>query len=74
LRVHKGDLSGAREDFERVRPPDVDAYLERLKTNNVRLVAAGNFELLNQLLESRSHAKDKTRHVLSSAKVEDFNH
>jgi Flp pilus assembly protein TadD len=72
LRVYKGDLSGAREDFERARPPDMEAYLERLKTNNVRLVAAGNFDLLNQLLAKRSHTEGETRNVLSAAKIEDL--
>ncbi len=73
LRVYMGDLTGAREDFERVRPHDMEAYLERLKTNNVRLVAAGNFDLLNQLQAKRSHAGNEARTVLSAAKIEDLN-
>ncbi len=67
FRVYKGDLSGAREDFERVRPPDVEGYLDKLKTTNVRLVAAGNFDLVNQLL-----AKVKTSDVMSTAAMEDI--
>ena len=61
FRVYKGDLSGARKDFERVRPPDVEAYLDKLKTTNVRLVAAGNLELVNQRL-----VRVKTSDVMSA--------
>jgi hypothetical protein len=72
LRVYKGDLAGARKDFGRVRPPDMEAYLETLRNNDVRLVAASNFELLGQLLAKRSAAEDETRGVLSTAKIEDL--
>ena len=50
LRVFKGDLSGAREDFERVRPRQMEAYLEELTTKDVRVVGADNFGLVNKLL------------------------
>jgi len=46
FRLSKGDLSGARKDFERVRTPDVEAYLKGLKTTDVRLVAASNYDLV----------------------------
>ncbi len=62
LRVYKGDLVGAREDFELVRPLDVEAYLNKTKTTNdrliagIRLIAANNFVLVNQLLAKRTAA------------------
>ncbi len=34
FRVHTGDLSGAREDFERVRPFHMEAYIDELKTTD----------------------------------------
>ena len=73
FRVYKGDYSGAREDFERVRPLHVEAYLDKLKTTNVRLVAAGNFNLVNQRLAKHTPAEVKISGVVSTAAIEDLN-
>ncbi len=73
FRVSKGDLFRAREDFERVRAPHVEAYLDKLKTSNVRLVAASNFDLVKQLLAKRSPAEFNTPEVMSTAAIEDLN-
>jgi hypothetical protein len=73
FRVYKGDLISAREDFERVRPLNVEAYPDNLKTTNVRLVAAGNFDLVNQLLAKRTHSQVKGSGVVSTAAIEDLN-
>ncbi len=73
FRVYTGDLIRAREDFERVRPLDVEAYLDKLKTTNVRLLAAGNFDLVNQLLSKDTPAEVKASHVVSTAAIEDLN-
>ncbi|MFQ6006033.1 MAG: hypothetical protein ACE5OQ_11070 [Woeseia sp.] len=35
LRAFTGNLSGAREDFDRVRPRQLDVYLSELKTKDV---------------------------------------
>ena len=73
FRVSKGDLFRAREDFERVRARHVEAYLDELKTTNVRLVAAGNFDLVNQILAEHTPAEVKTSDVMSTAAIEDLN-
>ncbi len=70
LRVYQGDLAGAREDFGHVRPADVEAYLEQLKASNIRLVAASNFDLVNELLAAHREETNKTRHPISTADVE----
>ena len=74
LRVYEGDLAGAREDFGRVRPPDMQAYLRQLKATNIRLVAASNFDLVSELLAMRRNGADRTRHPVSTADVETLNH
>ena len=70
LRVYKGDLAGARADFERVRPSDVEAYLEQLKAADIRLVAASNFELVNELLAQHRPEKRKNWRDVSTADIE----
>ena len=54
FRVYQGDLIRAREDFKHVLPLNMQTYMDRLKATNVRLVAANNFDLVNQLLVKRS--------------------
>ncbi len=73
FRVYTGDLSGAREDFERVRPLDVEAYLDNLKTTNIRLVAANNFDLVSQRLAKHTAAEVNASNVISTAVIEDLN-
>ena len=73
FRVYTGDLSGAREDFERVRPLDVEAYLENLETTNIRLVAANNFDLVSQRLAKHTAAEVNASNVISTAVIEDLN-
>lgn len=72
FRVYTGDLAGARDDFERVRPPDVQAYLERLRATDIGLVAAGNFDLVDELMAMRSPAGLQSRRVISTADIEDL--
>jgi len=72
FRLSKGDLSGARKDFERVRAPDVEAYLNELKTTNVRLVAASNFDLVNQTLAKYTATMVKTSNETGTAEVENI--
>ena len=73
FRVYDGDLIGAREDFDRVRLLNVEAYPDKLKTTNIRLVATGNFDLVNQLLAKRTHPQVKASGVVSTAAIEDLN-
>ena len=72
-RAFTGDLSGAREDFERVRPRELDAYLEELKTKDVGLISIDNFNLIEEL--SAKHTADEiTASVaMSAAVLEDVN-
>ena len=73
FRVFKGDLSGAREDFERVRPRQLEAYLEELKTKDVRLMAVDNFRLINELSAKHSPAEINASVVMGTAAIEDLN-
>ena len=61
LRAHKGDVSGALEDFARVRilPQDKERYVEELKRRNARLMASRNFDVATEYIERRK-AKRKT--------------
>ena len=73
LRALTGNMSGAREDFERVRPPQLDAYLEELRTTDVPLVADDNFYLADKLLSKRSSAELGHSFAPSAAAIEDLN-
>ncbi len=73
LRVRTGDLSGAREDFGRARPLDMKAYMDKLKTRNPRLVAASNFDVINQMLAKHSPAETNASVAMSTAAIEDLN-
>ena len=73
LRVYKRDLSGAQSDFDRVRPLRVDAYLQELRTTNIRLVAASNFELLEELLKKQDQVGRNSRSALDVTEIEELN-
>ena len=53
LRALRGDLAGARRDFDRARPESMAAYIELLKTREIGFIATDNHELLQQLLADR---------------------
>ena len=73
LRVRTGDLFGAREDFGRARPLDMEAYMDELKRTSPRLVAASNFDVINQILAKHSSAESNDSVALSTAAIEDLN-
>ena len=73
LRIYKGDLSGARKDFERVRPLNMEAYMDELKKTDARLVAVGNFDLIKQMLAKHTAAEVTVSLLLNAAAVEDMN-
>ncbi len=73
LRIYKGDLSGARKDFERVRPLNMEAYMEELKKTDARLVAVGNFDLIKQMLAKHTAAEVTASLALHTVVVEDLN-
>lgn len=49
FRVLTGDWVGARNDFERALPRDMEAYLEEMKTSDVRLMASDNLQRIDKL-------------------------
>ena len=71
LRVHSGDLEGARADFDRARPTFIDDYLEYLKTKDIGLIADGNSDLLDELHARRTQAKVNASFTVGSASIED---
>ncbi len=73
FRALTGNLSGAREDFERVRPPQLEAYLDELRTTDVPLVADDNFYLVDKLLSQRTSSEIKASVALRTAAIEDLN-
>ncbi len=72
FRAFTGDFSGAREDFERARPRQLEAYMDELRTKDVGLVAAGNFQLIDQLLAEHSATEINASIALSTAAIEDL--
>ena len=73
LRAREGDLTGAREDFERVRPRQLDVYLEELWVTDIPLMGEHNFDLVDELLSKRDSAKINALVVASPARIEDLN-
>jgi tetratricopeptide (TPR) repeat protein len=59
LRAFQGDLEGARRDFARASPANMEAYMEVLRTRDVGLVASSNQSMLQQL--SARHTSDEIR-------------
>jgi tetratricopeptide (TPR) repeat protein len=74
LRAHRGDLTGAREDFDRVRPRQLDVYLEGLWVIDPPLVAEYNFDVVDEMLSKRSSARINAPVVVSKAKIENIGH
>jgi tetratricopeptide (TPR) repeat protein len=72
FRAFTGDFYGAREDFERVRPRQLEAYMDELRTKDVGLVAANNFHLIDQLLAEHTATEIKASIALRSAAIEDL--
>ncbi len=70
IRAFNGDFSGAREDFDRARPRQLDAYLEELKTKDVRLMAHDNYHLIEELSAKHTPAEVTTSVALSTAAIE----
>lgn len=68
-RAYRGDFPGARDDFDRARPLQLEAYLEELTTKDVRVVADNNFHLINRVLARRGDAS--TAIAKSTAEIED---
>ena len=72
-RVFAGDWVGARKDFDRARPQQLEAYLEELKTQDVRLMAIDNFQRINVLLAKHSPDDMDDSVEMTTAAIEDLN-
>ncbi len=72
-RVFTGDWLGAREDFDRARPQQLEAYLEEMKTKDVRLMAIDNFQRINVLSAKHSPADVDDSLEMTTAAIEDLN-
>lgn len=72
FRAHTGDLSGARKDFERIRPHQVEVYLEELWVKDVPLIASSNYDLVDKLLSKRASAEVDRTVASSAARIENL--
>jgi hypothetical protein len=70
-RAHTGNLRGARQDFERARPDNLAAYMDRLHNTDVRLMADANYALANELAAMYTERDVRRTRSLSHADVED---
>lgn len=70
FRAFKGNLSGAREDFDRARPRQLEVYLSELKAKDLGLLAVDNFRLINKLSATHSLAELDVSVALKSAAIE----
>lgn len=70
LRVHLGDIEGAKADFDRARIRDGqrDEYIATLLRGDARLIATGNFEIVTDYAQ-RLRAIESRRKA--SATIED---
>lgn len=59
LRAFNGDFRGAQADLDRARPERMAEYIEYLRTKDVRLIADGNFGLLEKL--AARHSSDEVQ-------------
>jgi Tfp pilus assembly protein PilF len=67
-----GDFTKAREDFDRARPLNEEASLDRIKTENARLVAARNFDLLKKKMAEHTPPVVRASGVIRTAAIEDI--
>jgi hypothetical protein len=72
FRAFTGNWSGAREDFDRARPQQLEIYLNELKTKDVGLIAIDNFNLINELSVKYSRAELDVSATLKTAAIESF--
>ena len=73
LRAFAGDFTGARQDFDRARPEEMNEYLEYLSTRDVGLIADDNHGLLQKLVSRHSPIDVQRSAVMTTgAQVETF--
>jgi len=74
FRAYRGDFPGAREDFDRARPLQLEAYLEEMASKDVRVVADNNFHLISRVLARTDPGATGTSIARSTAEIEDPSH
>jgi len=74
IRAYRGDFEGAREDFDRARPLRLEAYMKELVSNDVRVVAADNYRLINIVLARSGAGGSSAAVARSTAEIEDPSH
>ena len=52
-RSHRGNLAGAREDFDHAQPQHLETYVDELKAKDVGLIANDNFLMIDELLANQ---------------------
>lgn len=72
LRTARGDFSGAREDFDRIRPQEIGVYLEELWVKDVSLIAEDNSNLLDEMLSTIALVEDDRTYSASAATIENL--
>ena len=71
LRAYRRDFDGAREDFDRARPLQLEAYLKELMARDVRLVAADNYRLISKVLARRGEQTGRSTAAVRTADIEE---
>jgi hypothetical protein len=72
-RSHRGDLAGAREDFDHAQPQHLETYLDELKAKDVGLIANDNFLLVDELLAKHEVGMFNAALPAFGADIEDLN-
>ncbi len=72
FRAFTGDFLGAREDFDRVRPRQLEAYMEEQRKKDVPLMAIDNFHLTDELLAKGASSGSKSSFAISTAEIENI--
>ncbi len=74
FRASIGDYFGARVDFRRVQPRQLESYFEELKKSDPSLIAAGNFRLIDALMTKHSAVATNPVLAIKTATIEDLSH
>lgn len=72
LRAFTGDFNGAKKDFDRARPEQLQEYLEQLRTKDVGLIADANYGLMTELSARYSSADLNSSMATNTAAVEEI--
>lgn len=71
LHMHRGNIAGARADFDRARPEFVDEYIKRLRMSDPKLIADSNYATLKRYSAGVQPAKAGTNaRALRGAMIE----